>query len=137
MDEILLMGAAEGWKRCDVICKRIRYDLVTESIKALQVQLTSPVVADAKVCRGQVDVYIVLEDLLKEALPLSQFELLCHVHVGEPLAVLGVCWQTEQEKPGDKWSSAELLIRLHSTKQPVRVLQFGSSTLVWVGCDAA
>lgn len=89
--------------------------------------------------RGQVDVHIVLEDLLKEALPLSQFELLCHLHVGEPLAVLGVRWQTEQEKPGVKWSSKapELLIRQHFTKQHVRILQFGSSTLVWVGCAAA
>lgn len=47
---------------------------------------------DAKVRRGQVDVHIVLEDLLKEALPLSQFELLCHLCVGEPLAVLSVRW---------------------------------------------
>lgn len=48
--------------------------------------------------RRQVDVHIVLEDLLKETLPLSQFELLCHVHVGEPLAMLGVRWQAEQKK---------------------------------------
>lgn len=63
---------------------------MAESIKALQVQLTSLVVVDAKVRRGQVDAHIVLEDLLKEVLPLSQFELLRHLHVGEPLAVLGV-----------------------------------------------
>lgn len=63
---------------------------MVESVKALQVQLTSLVVVDAKVRRGQVDAHVVLEDLLEEALPLSQFELLRHLHVGEPLAVLGV-----------------------------------------------
>lgn len=114
-------------------------DLITESIKALQVQLTPLVVMDAKVRRGQVDIHIMLEDLLKEALPFSQFELLCHLRVGEPLAVLSVRWQKEQEKPGVKWSSRvpELLIRLHSTKNHVRILQFGSFSLVWVGCAAA
>lgn len=63
-------------------------------MKALPLQLTSLVVADAEVCRGQVDVHVVLEDLLKEALPLSQFELLGHVHLGDPLAMLSVRWWT-------------------------------------------
>ncbi len=56
--------------------------------KETPVQLTSFVVSDAKVCRGKVHVHIMLEDLLEETLPLSQLELLCCIHILEPLAKL-------------------------------------------------
>lgn len=65
--------------------------------KVPRVQLTSFIVSDTKVCRGQVDVHIVLEDLLEETLPLSQFELLCYVHIWEPVATLSLRWQTQQK----------------------------------------
>lgn len=60
------------------------------------VQLTSLVVSDTEVCRGQVDVHIMLEDLLEETLSLSQLELLRCIHIREPLASLGLGWQTQQ-----------------------------------------
>lgn len=89
--------------------------------------------------RGQVDVYIVLEDLLKEALSLSQFDLLCHLHVGEPLAVLGIRWQTEQQKPGVKCCSkaAELLIRVafHQKDSTNSTDWFLHSGVGWVRCS--
>lgn len=47
--------------------------------------------------RGQVDVHVVLEDLLEEALPVPQFELLGHVHVWKPLAALALRWRSPQE----------------------------------------
>lgn len=59
-----------------------------------------------------------LKDLLKEALPLSQFELLCHVHISQPLAVLGVRWQAQQNKSQvlKRYCKVpELLVRLPST----------------------
>lgn len=64
----------------------------------LQVKLlTSLVVSDAEVGRRQVDVHVVLEDLLEEALPLPQFELLGHVHFWKPLAALTLRWRSTQE----------------------------------------
>lgn len=65
--------------------------------KRHQGQLTSLVVSDAKVRWGQVDIHVMLEDLLEEALPLSQLELLCRVHIWEPLATLGLRWQSQQK----------------------------------------
>lgn len=38
-----------------------------------------------------------LEDLLEEALPLSQFELLCYVHIWKPVAALSLRWQLQQK----------------------------------------
>lgn len=59
------------------------------------VQLTSPVVSDAQVCRGQVDVHFVLEDLLEEALSLPKLELLRWLHVWRPLGMLRLCWESQ------------------------------------------
>lgn len=64
----------------------------------LQVKvLTSLVVSDTEVRRRQVDVHVVLEDLLEEALPLPQFELLGHVHLWKPLATLTLRCRSTQE----------------------------------------
>lgn len=76
---------------------------VYEFTKVQPVQLTSFIVSDTKVCRGQVDVHIMLEDLLKETLPLSQFELLGDVHIWEPLAALSLRWQSQTEEPGVRY----------------------------------
>lgn len=82
------------------------------------VQLTSLVVPDTKVCRGQVDIHIVLEDLLEETLSLSQLERLRCIHIWEPLASLGLRWQIQQkDRTLDIWSrSAKYHVRLISNQ---------------------
>lgn len=68
MDEMLpIVAAGGGGKREDV-----KLLMCTQEQKCNHSgRLTSLIVSDAKVCRRQVGVHIVLEDLLKETLPLS------------------------------------------------------------------
>lgn len=97
------------------------------------VQLTPLIVPDAKVRRGQVDVHIMLEDLLKETLSLSQLELLCRVHIWEPLATLRLRWQSKQKnRKLDSSSDKGLYMTLEFRVQRAYKAEFQSnSTQCW------
>lgn len=72
----------------------------------LPFKLTSLVVSDTKVRRGQVDVHVMLEDFLEETLPLPQFKLLRRVHIEIPLTALGLRWKQDgktDETSVDAW----------------------------------
>lgn len=63
--------------------------------------LTFPAV-DLQVSRGQVVVHILLVDLLKEALPLPQLEVLGGVVVQQPLGVVCLRWRDTWQKNKSK-----------------------------------
>lgn len=90
MDEMLPIVAAEAESK-SVNGAKLKPEATNQQV------LTSLVVSDTEVRRGQVDVHVVLEDLLEEALPLPYFELLGHVHLWKPLAALTLRWRSTQE----------------------------------------
>lgn len=97
MDEMLLMGAnkarikASNNKMSNIIKTIIiRTNLVdTENVCAL---LTSFIIY-LQVWRGEINVHVVLERLLKEALSFSELQLLGRIHVREPPSVLCFSWE--------------------------------------------
>lgn len=67
---------------------------------------------------GQVDVSIVLEDFLKEALSLSQLQLLRCIHVCDSLTKLCLRWQTQQQNGAVRGSSSDRGFQEQTTLRP-------------------